>query len=49
MDSEAAAAAEAHAALRAWYDGLCPRCGIDRAVDYGARYSCGRCGAGWQK
>ena len=27
---------------------LCPRCGSDRAVDYGAQVGCGRCGACWQ-
>jgi hypothetical protein len=27
---------------------LCPRCGADRAVDYGAQVGCGRCGACWQ-
>jgi hypothetical protein len=27
---------------------LCPRCGSDRAVDYGAQLGCGRCGASWQ-
>lgn len=36
------------AALRAWYTVLCPRCGADRAVSFGAQYSCGRCGAVWQ-
>lgn len=36
------------ATLREWYSELCPRCGVDRAVSYGAQYSCGRCGAVWQ-
>ncbi len=35
-------------ALRSWFAALCPRCGADRAVSFGAQYSCGRCGAVWQ-
>lgn len=27
---------------------LCVRCGSGRTVDYGARWSCGECGATWQ-
>lgn len=47
-DREPAGAAEPVAALRKWYGLLCPRCGSDRAVSFGAQYSCGRCGAVWQ-
>lgn len=27
---------------------LCVRCGSGRTVNYGARWSCGGCGATWQ-
>jgi uncharacterized low-complexity protein len=32
-------------ALKAWYAQLCPRCGSDGAIRYGAKLGCGRCGA----
>lgn len=46
--AHAAAGLDAVAELRRWYAALCPRCGADRAVSFGAQYSCGRCGAVWQ-
>lgn len=46
--ARASVALDSVAAPRPWSRPLCPRCGADRAVSYGARYSCGRCGAGWQ-